>query len=33
VVGDHYWSAETLPLLAEHYPGIDAVPYAARPRL
>ena len=28
-VGDRYWNAETVGLLAERYPGIDTAPYAA----
>ena len=33
-VGDRYWNAETVGLLAGRYPGIDTAPYAATgPRL
>jgi hypothetical protein len=31
--GARYWGVETLQLLAERYPGIDAAPYLAGPRL
>jgi hypothetical protein len=32
-LGDSYWNAETIGLLAHRYPGIDVTPYLKHSRL